>query len=87
MNWVSPAADAAFAAELVQLRLQAGLSRHELAGRVGIQTADVDLSERGQRRVDVVELFRWCQACGSSLDAFAERMDRRLALDMSLTSH
>lgn len=87
MNWVSPAADDAFAAGLVQLRRQAGLSRQVLAKRVGIQAADVDLSEAGQRRVDVVELFRWCQACGSSLDAFAERMNNRLALDASLTCH
>lgn len=74
-----PAADAAIAAELAQLRLQAGLSRQELAGRVGIKTADVDHSEAGQRHVDVVELFRWCQACGASLEGFAERLDRRLA--------
>jgi transcriptional regulator with XRE-family HTH domain len=80
VKWTSPAADAAFAAELAQLRLQAGLSRHALAEGVGIQPGDVDLSEAGQRRVDVVELLHWCQACGSSLDAFAERMHRRLAL-------
>ncbi|KQY80933.1 helix-turn-helix domain-containing protein [Pelomonas sp. Root1444] len=73
------AADTAFAAELAQLRLQAGLSRRELAEQVGIETADVGLSEAGQRHVDVVELFWWCQVCGSSLEGFAERMDRRLA--------
>lgn len=72
-------ADAAFAAELAQLRLQAGLSRRELAEQVGIGTADVNLSEAGQRQVDVVELFSWCRVCGSSLESFAERMDRRLA--------
>ncbi len=84
---MSPAADAAFAEGLARLRLQAGLSRQALAEQVGIETADVDLSEAGQRRVDVVELFRWCQACGSSLDAFAEHMDLHLALDANLTRH
>ena len=87
MNWTGPAADAAFAAELAQLRLQTGLSRLALAEQLGIQPHDVDLSEMGQRRVDVVELFRWCQACGSSLDAFAERMDKRLALAGVLSNH
>lgn len=87
MSWISPAADAAFAEGLVRLRLQAGLSRHALAEQVGIETADVDLSEAGQRRVDVVELFRWCRACGSSLEAFAERMDQQLAFDANLTCH
>lgn len=86
MTWIPQAVDAAFAAELTQLRLQAGMSRHELAGQLGIQPADVDLSEAGRRRVDVVELFHWCQACGSSLDVFAERMDRRLA-SASLAAH
>jgi transcriptional regulator with XRE-family HTH domain len=81
------AAAAAFAAELVQLRLQAGMSTHELAERLGIQPADVALSEAGQRCVDVVELFHWCHTCGSSLDAFAERMERRLALAGVLSSH
>lgn len=83
---MSQAADAAFAAELVQLRLQAGMGRRELAEQLGIPPADVDLSEAGQRRVDVVELFHWCQACGSSLDVFAERMDRRLP-SASLAAH
>jgi transcriptional regulator with XRE-family HTH domain len=84
---MSPAADAAFAAELAQLRLQAGLSRRELAEQVGIETADVDLTEAGLRHVDVVELFRWCQVCGSSLEGFAERMDRRLAGDTGSAPH
>jgi transcriptional regulator with XRE-family HTH domain len=87
VNWTGSAADAAFAAEMAQLRLQAGLSRLALAEQLGIQPHDVDLSEMGQRRVDVVELFRWCQACGSSLDAFAERMDKRMALAGVLSSH
>jgi len=62
MNWKFRAAEAAFVAELAQLRLQMGLSRHALAEQVGIEPGDVDLSEAGLRRVDVVELFQWCQA-------------------------
>lgn len=80
MSWSWPAADAAFGAALALLRLQAGLSRLALAEEVGIRPHDVDLSEMGRRRLDVVELFHWCQACNSSLDAFAERMDQRLAM-------
>lgn len=87
MNSVGPGTDGAFAAELAQLRLQAGLSQLALAGQVGVQPEDVGLSEIGQRRVDVVELFRWCQACGSSLDAFVERVDNRLALAGIRSSH
>lgn len=72
------ASEVAFTAELAQLRLQMGLSRHALAEQVGIHPDDVALSEAGWRRVDVVELFRWCETCGSSLDVFVERMDVRL---------
>lgn len=75
---MSPVAEAAFGAELAQLRLQMGLSRRALAEQVGIKPDDVDLSEAGRRRVDVIELFQWCQACGSSLDVFVERMGQRL---------
>ncbi|MEJ6004765.1 helix-turn-helix transcriptional regulator [Paucibacter sp. AS339] len=78
MNWKFRAAEAAFVAELAQLRLQMGLSRHALAEQVGIEPSDVDLSEAGLRRVDVVELFQWCKACGSSLDVFVERIGQRL---------
>lgn len=87
MNWMGPAADAAFAAELAQLRLQAGLTRHALAEQVGIPPGDVDLSEAGRRQVGAVELFFWCQVCGSSLDVFAERMDQRLAAAGGQISH
>ncbi|WP_156391632.1 MULTISPECIES: helix-turn-helix transcriptional regulator [unclassified Roseateles] len=87
MNQGSAPVDVAFAAELAQLRLHAGLSRRDLADEVGIQPCDVSRSEAGQRSVHVVELFYWCLACGSSLDVFFERMDRRLALDMSKTRH
>lgn len=83
---MSPAANA-FAAELTQLRLQAGLSRQELAERVGIQADEVERSEAGRRLVDVVELFRWCQACGYSLDGFVERMNRRLAMSTGPERH
>lgn len=87
MNQEATAADVAFVVELAQLRLHAGLSQRDLAEEVGIKARDVGLSEAGRRRVHVIELFYWCQACGSSLDAFIERVDRRMALDMNQTCH
>lgn len=81
------AAHAAIAAELIDLRLSAGLSRCALAEQIGIQAVDVDHSECGCRPPDVVELFHWCQACGSCLDAFMERVDQRLALVAHATRH
>ena len=68
---------AVFVEELVQLRLRAGLSQQALADRLGIEAATVARSERGRRRVDVVELQLWAVACGSSLTEFMGKIDRR----------
>lgn len=85
MNRSAPAVDAALAAELVELRRVAGLGQRAIAMRLGIAVSDVDRSEAGQRSVNVIELFNWCQACGSSLASFMERLDRRLTKDVYTT--
>ena len=84
-KWRTTAAETAFASELVQLRIEAGLNQQALAEAVGIRPDDVDLSEAGLRPVDVVELHHWCRACGYSLDGFVERMDRRLKAPRPVT--
>jgi transcriptional regulator with XRE-family HTH domain len=73
----SSPAHAVFIEELVQLRLHAGLSTQALADRLGIEAGEVERSERGRRRVDVVELQLWAFACGSSLTEFMGKIDRR----------
>lgn len=77
---VSASAEAAFRAELANTRQRAGLTVDALAMEIGIAPSEVARGEIGERAVDVVELFFWCRACGSSIADFAERMQQREAL-------
>lgn len=65
---------------LRQVRLDAGLTQLELAERLGVTQAFVSKSERGDRRIDVLELARFCRVMGSSLASFAVRLERSVQL-------
>ncbi|HEY4084126.1 MAG TPA: helix-turn-helix transcriptional regulator [Burkholderiaceae bacterium] len=67
-----------FLEEFRGLRLPAKLSQAELAERLEIGQDLVSRCELGGRRVDVLELQRWAEACNSSLTAFAKRLDARM---------
>ncbi len=68
-----------FLEEFRGLRERARISQAELADRLAIGQDIVSRCEAGRRRVDVVELQRWADACGSSLPAFARRLNERMA--------
>jgi ribosome-binding protein aMBF1 (putative translation factor) len=58
---------------LAAARRRAGVSQDELAARLGKPQSFVSEYERGQRRVDVVELFVISRTLGvDALDLFAE---------------
>jgi transcriptional regulator with XRE-family HTH domain len=67
-----------FLEELRGLRLRAGLSQAALAQKLRVTQDLVSKCEVGTRRVDVLELRRWAEACDSSLPAFARRLHERL---------
>ena len=69
---------ALFLDELKALRSQAGLSQKQLAEILGIGQDLISRSESGGRRVDVFELTLWAHACGTTLEAFARRLDERI---------
>lgn len=83
MILVPASAEAAFRAELANTRQRAGLTVDALAMEIGIAPSEIARGEAGQRAIDVMELFLWCRACGSSLDDFAERMQQREALPLA----
>ncbi len=66
---------------LIQLlrtaRKSKGVTQVQLAARLAEAQSFVSDCERGQRRLDMVEVWRWCQALGISFvgiaDAFEER--------------
>jgi transcriptional regulator with XRE-family HTH domain len=49
---------------LTEMREQAGITQKELAARLKKHRSFVWKTEGGQRRLDLVELVRWCEACG-----------------------
>ena len=57
-------------------RREAGLTQTHLAKRMAVTQSFVSKCERGQRRLDVVELRAWCKALGTSFPAFVAHLDR-----------
>lgn len=51
-------------------REAAGLRQSELADRIGADQSFVSRYERGERRLDLVELEAICKACGRRLSDF-----------------
>lgn len=52
---------------LIAAREHAGVTQAELGGRLGETQSFISKCERGERRLDVVELATWCQALGVPL--------------------
>ena len=63
---------------LRQARKDAGLTQEQLAKRLGQTQSFVSKCERGERRIDVVELRAWCSALRTSLPSFIAELDRAL---------
>ena len=55
---------------LREARLNAGLLQNELGKRIGSDQTFVSRFERGERRLDLVELETICKACGIRLSEF-----------------
>ena len=66
----------AFLKVLKKTRRAAGLTQTQLARKIGETQSLVSKCERGERRIDIVELHTFCQAFGVSLKQFAEALDR-----------
>ncbi len=56
-------------------RESAGITQREIAARLGATQSFVSKCERGERRLDIVELRAWCAALEISLNEFAVRFD------------
>lgn len=56
-------------------RVQSGLTQDELAMKLNATQSFVSKCERGERRIDIVELGAWCSALDVSLSSFIERFE------------
>ncbi len=78
MKYRHSAEEARLLALLRQARREAGLTQVDLARRIGEEQTFVSKFERGERRLDILELRHICRALGMPLDEFALRLERAL---------
>ena len=64
---------------LSELRQEAGVTQVELAELLGQSQSFVSKVERGERRLDLIQLRTICRTLGTSLPDFVKRWERRLA--------
>ena len=65
-----------FLRQLKQVREEARVTQIQLASRLGQTQSAVSKMERGERRLDVVELRAVCEALEVPLMAFIRRLER-----------
>jgi transcriptional regulator with XRE-family HTH domain len=63
---------------LREARERAGLTQVQLARKIGETQTFVSKCERGERRIDVIELRTFCQALGLNLKQFVGALERAL---------
>ncbi len=66
-----------FLALLRNTRVQSGLTQDDIATKLNATQSFVSKCERGERRLDIVELAAWCSALNVSLSSFVERFEQR----------
>jgi ribosome-binding protein aMBF1 (putative translation factor) len=65
---------AIFLTHLRTVRKRAGLTQEAVAVRLGQSQSFVSKCERGERRIDVIELNHFCHAIGISLSEFIDEL-------------
>ena len=63
---------------LREVRQDRAVTQIELAERLGETQSFVSKCERGERRLDIVQLRAFCQALGIGLSGFVTDFERRL---------
>jgi len=62
---------------VIEARRAAGLSQRDLAARIGRAASHISVIERGQRRIDSLELFFIAEACGvDAVELYARACER-----------
>jgi transcriptional regulator with XRE-family HTH domain len=67
-----------FLRELRSARKHRGLTQIDLAARLGETQSFVSKCERGERRLDILELRAFCLAIGTPLSDFVRRLEEAL---------
>lgn len=64
---------------LVDARKKAGLKQAQLADVLDRSQSYVSDVERGTRRLDLLQLREYCQACGQELTGFVRKFEKAVA--------
>lgn len=64
---------------LREARERAGFTQEQLAERLDTTQSIISKCERGERRLDIVELKTWCQALGIPLPVFIAEFEKALS--------
>lgn len=64
---------------LIDMREGADLLQAELGRKLKRSQSYVSMAERGNIRLDALQLHDWCLACGSSLKEFAQALEDKWA--------
>lgn len=67
-----------FLSLLRKVRESAGVTQEEIAQRLETTQSIISKCERGERRLDIIELKMWCQALGISLPVFIAQFEQAL---------
>jgi len=67
-----------FLALLRQVRIESGLTQIELSELLEVPQSRISDYERGNRRMDLLELHQYCRALGISLTGFVHRVEDEL---------
>ena len=70
---------AVFLKVLKKTRQKAGLTQAQLARKIGETQTFVSKCERGERRIDVIELQVFCRAFGVSLKQFVASLEAAMS--------
>ena len=70
---------AVFLKVLRETRMEAGLTQTQLARKIGETQTFVSKCERGERRVDVIELRTFCRAFGISLKQLVSALEKAIS--------
>lgn len=63
---------------LREVRVQSGVTQVQMADRLGTTQSLVSKCERGERRLDAIELRRWVMELGLSFPDFVAEFEARL---------
>jgi transcriptional regulator with XRE-family HTH domain len=68
------------------VRRKSGLTQIDLAGKIGESQSFVSKCERGERRIDLIELRAFCDAFGVTLREFISQFEKMIGKQRASTT-